>query len=276
MLLAIDIGNTNVNLGIFRSLKESAKTPRTHLSFSKDSAGSALVASWRLASVPSATADEYGTKILDLLHYSTIERAEIKAIALASVVPALNSVFEELSHKYFKIKSYVIGENLKVPMTVLYDHPKEVGADRLVNSVAAFTRFGGPCIIVDFGTATTFDCVSKKGEYCGGIIVPGPVLSAESLALHTAKLPRVEMAKPQKLIGKNTVESIQSGLFYGYLCLVDGLVERLKSELGSGSKVIATGGLASLICAETKQIKKESVVPDLTLEGIRIVFEKNQ
>lgn len=276
MLLAIDIGNTNITLGIFQNPKEPPKTGRTRLSSTPVSSVTPhLVNSWRLATSYSATADEYGTKILDLLHYATIERREIKAVAIANVVPVLTSIFEELCQKYFKIKPFVIGVNVKIPIVNLYENPKEVGADRIANAVAAYSKFGGPCIVVDFGTATTFDCVTKKGEYAGGIIVPGPILAAESLSLHTAKLPKVEMAKPQRLIGKNTVESIQSGLYYGYLSLIDGTIERLKMQLGTNSKIIATGGMAHLLAADSKFIKKELVLPDLTLEGIYIVWEKN-
>lgn len=274
MLLAIDIGNTNIALGIFQSDKGMPKTSRTRIS-SLTFQPSAPLVSWRLATSPAATADEYGTKILDLLHYASLERSGIKAVAIANVVPPLTPVFEELAQKYFKLKALIIGEHTKSLLNNLYENPKEVGADRMVNAIAAHAKFGAPCIVVDFGTATTFDCVTKKGEYAGGIIVPGPLLAAESLSLHTAKLPKVEIAKPQRLIGKNTIESIQSGLYFGYLSLVDGILERLKVELGANSKIVATGGLAALIAGDSKFIKKESVFPDLTLEGIYILWDRN-
>jgi len=274
MLLAIDIGNTNITIGVFKADKEPQKKPPARLSPQSPRA-STLVSSWRISTNASSTADEYGTKILDLLHYATIERAQIKAIAIASVVPPLTAVFEDISQKYFNIKPLIIGQNVKVPILNLYDNPKEVGADRIVNAVAAYARFGGPCIVVDFGTATSFDCLTKKGEYTGGVIVPGPKLSAESLYLHTAKLPKVEMAKPQRLIGRNTVESIQSGLYYGYVELVDGLIERLQKEMGSGTKVTATGGLAYVVCQDSKYVRKDMIVPELTLEGLSIIYEKN-
>lgn len=275
MLLAIDIGNTNITLGIFKTPYDGIK-PATRGKISSAGNSSVLLSSWRLSTASQSTADEYGTKILDLLHYASIERAEIKAVAIASVVPPLNSVFSELTEKYFHLKAQIVGENLKIPIANLTENPKEVGTDRLVNTMAAIQKFGGPAIVIDFGTAATFDCITKKGEYAGGIIVPGPILAAESLSLHTAKLPKVQLAKPQALIGKNTVESIQSGLYHGYIALVDGLIERLKKEMGANTKIIVTGGLASLLVADSKMIRPESIVPDLTLEGIYLVWEKNQ
>jgi len=255
MLLAIDIGNTNITLGVFSET---------------------LVSSWRLSTQPNATSDEYGTKILDLFHYATLERAKINAVAVASVVPSLTSLFQELTKKYFDLDAFIIDENVKNTLPNLYDNPKEVGADRIVNAVAALERVGAPCLVVDFGTATTFDCITKDKKYAGGLIVPGPNLSAESLALHTAKLPRVAFLKPAKLIGKSTVESIQSGLYYGYVELVDGLCERLKKELGSGCKIISTGGLASALAKDSKTIKPNSIYPNLTLEGIKLIWERNR
>lgn len=275
MLLAIDVGNTNVSLGVFRVIKDAPKQSRSRISSHPSVPPPQLIASWRLATSVVSTSDEYGTKILDFLHYATIPRVEIKAVAVASVVPPLNGVFEELAFKYFKIKPYLINERSKIPLSNLYENPKEVGADRIVDSVAAYVRFGGPVIVVDFGTATTFDCVTKKGEYAGGVIVPGPALASESLSQRTANLPRVEIAKPDHLIGKNTVESIQSGLYYGYISLVDGIIDRLKSELGSGTKIVSTGGLASLIAGGSKHVRSDLIQPDLTLEGIHLVWERN-
>ncbi len=255
MLLAIDIGNTNITLGVFRKKK--------------------LLQSWRLATLAGGTADEYGIKVMDILHYSRIESARITGVAVASVVPVLTDVFKELTQKYFKRKPFVIGEMGTIKMKNLYDDPREVGADRIVNASAAFRRFGGPCVVVDFGTATTFDCITQRGEYAGGLIVPGPNLAAQSLALHTAKLPKVNITRPGRLIGKTTSGSIQSGLYYGYIALVDGLIEKIKKELGSGTKVIATGGLASLIAPDSKTIDKNRIIPDLTLEGICLIYEDN-
>lgn len=270
MLLAIDIGNTNLTIGVFRT----GDPKPTRFKLSPKSHSYVLEASWRLSTQPNATADEYGTKLLDLLHYASIERLQIEAIAVASVVPPLNPSFEQIAQKYFNLKALFVGQNLKSPIPNLYENPKEVGADRIVNAAAAFARFGGPCVVVDFGTATTFDCVTRKGEYAGGIIVPGPVLAAESLALRTAKLPKVDMAKPGRLIGKNTTESIQSGLYYGYTALIDGLLDRLLAEMGRQTKIAATGGLASLIAGDSRHIRKEAIVPDLTLEGLCLAYDK--
>ncbi len=278
MLLAIDIGNTNITLGIFKgpALKELSKPSRAARIFTSPAKSqSSLVKSWRINTHPRGTADEYGTKALDLLHYSALERASITAVAIASVVPTLTGVFKDLTEKYFGLKPFVIGETGSISMINLYDNPKEVGADRIVNAAAAFKRFGGPCIVVDFGTAATFDCITKRGEYAGGIIVPGPNLAAESLSLHTAKLPKVSLSKPDRLIGKNTVGSIQSGLYYGYVALVDGLIEKIKKELGLATKIIATGGLASLIAPDSRYIDKDKIFPDLTLEGICLIYEDN-
>ena len=276
MLLAIDIGNTNITIGLFRvhGSKENSKLLRSKLD-SVNLGYSSPLFSCRLSTSLTATADEIGTKILDLLHYKAIERGKINALAIASVVPVLSQVFMEVASSYFNLKAYFIDEKTKIPIQNLYENPKEVGADRIVNAVSAYLKFGAPCLVVDFGTATTFDCVTKKGEYVGGVIVPGPNLSSESLSLHTAKLPKVAIQKPAKVIGRNTVEAIQSGLYFGYIALVDGVVERLKKELGENTKIIATGGLASLISQDSKTIKKEMIFPDLTLEGIIKLWEKN-
>ncbi|MBI3012406.1 MAG: type III pantothenate kinase [Elusimicrobia bacterium] len=277
MLLAIDIGNTNVTLGIFKisSLKGGGKSPRGRSSW-LSAAAPTLVKSWRISTLVSATTDEYGTKILDLFHYAAIERLNVKAAAIASVVPSLTSVFQEIAQTYFNLKPFVVGENTKVTIANLYENPKEVGADRILNAVAASAKFGTPCVVVDFGTATTFDCVTKKGEYAGGLIVPGPILASESLSLHTAKLPKVGIEKPGRLIGRTTVESIQSGLYYGYVSLVDGVIERLKQEMGNETKVVATGGLAALLSKDSKFIQPELIFPHLTLEGLCMLWEKNQ
>ncbi|MBN1622210.1 MAG: type III pantothenate kinase [Endomicrobiales bacterium] len=260
MLLAIDIGNTNITLGIFRF--DSGKPVRRPVSV------------WRLGTDQSRTSDEYGTKILDLFHYALLEANEVKAVAIASVVPKFDSVFEELSIKYFKKNPFFITGAGKIPLKILYDNPGEVGADRIANAVAAYDLYKSPVVVIDFGTATTFDCISKRQEYLGGVIVPGPVIAQESLARRTAKLPKVDILRPKKAIGKSTVTSIQSGLFYGYLGLIKEVLKRVSVEIPGRPRVIATGGLAELYTRNIKEVK--AVIPELTLEGIRIIWEKNR
>jgi type III pantothenate kinase len=260
MLLAIDIGNTNITLGLFKG--EVAHAPRGPFKV------------WRLSTNPAKTADEYGSKILDLFHYALIESAAVRGVAVASVVPALDPVFEELSSKYFKRKAFFVTCAATGGITLQYDPPSEVGADRIADAAAAYALYGGPTIIIDFGTATTFDCVTKKGEYLGGVIAPGPKISAESLVRRTAKLPRVEMRKPQQAIAKSTVSSIQAGLYFGYIGLIKEVLRRLRKEMHGNPLVIATGGLAHLIVPEIKEVRY--ILPDLTLEGIRIIWEKAQ
>jgi type III pantothenate kinase len=227
-----------------------------------------------LSTNSSKTADEYGSKILDLLHYAVIDAASVKEVAIASVVPALDPVFEELVASYFKKKAFFITGAVTGGITVKYETPSEVGADRIADAAAAYAFYGGPAVIIDFGTATTFDCVSKKGEYLGGVIAPGPKISAESLALRTAKLPRVEMLKPKKAIATTTVTSIQSGLYFGYVGLIKEILNRIRKEMPGSPRVIATGGLAHLMVPEIKEVRQ--ILPDLTLEGIRIIWEKEQ
>jgi type III pantothenate kinase len=258
MLLTIDIGNTNITLGVFKYAQ------------GKPVKGPANI--WRLHTNVKMTEDEYGTKILDLLQYAFIETAGIKAVAVASVVPALNRTFEEMTLKYFKQAAFFVGREALPKIDVLYENPEEVGADRIANAVAAYAYYGGPVIVLDFGTATTFDCISKKGVYLGGAIAPGPGISAEALAKFTSKLPRVEMKKPEKAIGKSTIRAMQSGLYYGYIGLIKEILQRTKKEIVGTPVVIATGGLAGLIVPEIKEVK--AIVPELTLEGIRIIWEK--
>ncbi|MCT4604586.1 MAG: type III pantothenate kinase [Marinisporobacter sp.] len=255
MLLAFDVGNTNIVLGVYK--------------------GKELLHSWRFATDKSKSSDEYGMLINQLFQYEGVSLDDVKDVIISSVVPPIMYTLEHTALKYCNKEAVVIGPGIKTGMNIKYDNPKQVGADRIVNAVAAYEKYGGPLVIVDFGTATTFCAISKKGEYLGGTIAPGIKISSEALFHHAAKLPRVELVKPGKVICKNTVNSMQSGMVYGYVGLVDYIVRRMKDELGDPhTKVIATGGLASLIMSESETI--DEIDKMLTLDGLRIIYERNR
>ncbi len=254
MLLALDVGNTNTVLGVFEGKK--------------------LLYCWRLATIKNRTVDEYGILIANLFSSRGVPREKIDALIIACVVPPLMGALEGMSHKYFSLTPLIVQPGIKTGMPILAENPSEVGADRIVNGVAAYSKYGGPVIVVDFGTATTFDAISVKGEYLGGVIAPGISISAEALFQETAKLPRVDIRKPETVIGKNTIASMQSGLFYGYIAMVEGIIKKIEKELGQPSFVVATGGWVEIIAKEIKQIKK--VDENLTLDGLRIIYERNR
>jgi type III pantothenate kinase len=257
MLLVIDVGNTNTALGVYRDTE--------------------LVAHWRLTTARSRTVDEYGVHARNLFELAAIDFQAIDAIAIASVVPPLNYTLKTMAETYFSLSPLFVDSNTNTGLKILYEPATDVGADRIVDAVAAIEKYGAPCVIVDFGTATTFDVINEKAEYLGGVITPGIMISADALFERAAKLPRVDIKRPQRVIGLSTTTAMQSGLYYGYTSLVDGVLKKIVEELGQSGKparIIATGGLASLIATGSEYI--EEVDDTLTLDGLRLIYERVQ
>jgi type III pantothenate kinase len=258
MLLALDVGNTNTKLGLYRLDDQLPE----------------LAAHWRLTTHRAQTVDEYGALFINLFQMKGMDPSQVKHIIISSVVPPVESTLRQVCEVYFRIEPLFVEPGIKTGMPVLVDNPTELGADRLADSIAAYERYGGPCIVVDFGTATKFEVISERGEYLGGVIAPGLGLSAEALFSRAARLSRVDIKRPAKVIGTNTVAHLQSGLYYGYIGLVDGILDRIVAELGTQPRVIASGGLAHLMAEDSRYIRE--IDDMLTLDGLRILFERNR
>jgi type III pantothenate kinase len=255
MILVMDVGNTNIVLGVYEGKK--------------------LLVSWRMATDKERTADEYGMFIVSLFNNEKLEVVEVEAIIIASVVPPIMYSLEHAIRKYFKHEPIIVGPGVKTGINIKYENPREVGADRIVNAVAGFELYGGPLIVVDFGTATKFEAISSKGEYLGGVICPGVKIAADALFQKASKLPRIELSKPENVIGRNTVANLQSGIIYGQIGQVDYIVTRMKKEMKEENiRVVATGGLARLIAGEAETI--DEINGQLTLDGLRIIYERNK
>ncbi|HHZ16540.1 MAG TPA: type III pantothenate kinase [Clostridia bacterium] len=254
MLLVLDVGNTNIVLGVY--------------------AGEQLIAHWRLSTNRNQTVDECGIVLRNLFLHNGLDYREVDDIIISSVVPPIMPTLEEMARQYFGLQPLVVGPGIKTGLPILYDNPKEIGADRVVNAVAGFEKYGGPLIIVDLGTAITFCVISDKGEYLGGAITAGIGIAMDALFQRTAKLPRIDLIKPKKVIGRNTVDSMRSGLIYGYIGQIDGIVKRIKAELKSDAFVVATGGMADELAEDSATINK--VDPLLTLEGLKIIYKRNR